>query len=72
MCSEHDECGNRDVAPGVMTQGGSGALTHIGGRVSCFWPLGFYCVSGQVGSPWASVSWPVSADACPKVGKRPA
>ena len=36
MCSEHDECGNRDVAPGVMTQGGSGALTHFGGQSVLF------------------------------------
>ena len=72
MCSEHDERGNQDVAPGVMTQGGSGALTCFGGRVSHFWPLGFYCVSGQVEKPWTSVSLPVSVDACPEVGKRPA
>lgn len=72
MCSEHDERGNQAVAPGVMTQGGSGALSSFGGRMSRLWPLGFYCVSGQVGNPWTSVSWPVSADACPKVGKRPA
>ena len=72
MCSEHDERGNQVVAPGVMTQGGSGALTRFAGRVSCFWPLSFYCVSGQVEKPWTSVSLPVSVDACPEVGKRSA